>query len=114
MQQNKYLSDRWVKANSNLSLSAFAGLSNVKLMYRDADLMDAFPEIGAALDIYAEESCLNNQNGQTINVYSNSDRTKNILEDLFVNRLDLQMTAPMVIRAMCKYGYQFMLLNTDR
>lgn len=114
MQQNKYLSDRWVKANSNLSLSAFAGLSNVKLMYRDADLMDAFPEIGAALDIYAEESCLNNQNGQTINVYSSSDRTKNILEDLFVNRLDLQMTAPMVIRAMCKYGNQFMLLNTDR
>ena len=27
-------------------------------MYRDADLMDAFPEIGAALDTYAEEACL--------------------------------------------------------
>lgn len=58
LQQNKYLKDRWVKANVDLSVTAYAGLNNIKLMYRDADLMDAFPEIGAALDIYAEESCL--------------------------------------------------------
>jgi len=58
LQQNKYLKDRWVKANVNLSVTAYAGLNNIKLMYRDADLMDAFPEIGAALDTYAEESCL--------------------------------------------------------
>lgn len=58
LQQNKYLKDRWIKANVNLSVTAYAGLNNVKLMYRDADLMDAFPEIGAALDIISEESCL--------------------------------------------------------
>ena len=39
LQQNQYLKDRWVKANVDLSVSAFAGLPNVKLMYRDADLM---------------------------------------------------------------------------
>ena len=48
LQQNKYLQNRWVKANVDLSVTAFAGLSNIKLMYRDADLMDSFPEIGAA------------------------------------------------------------------
>ena len=41
LQQNKYLQNRWKRVNQNLSMSAFAGLSNVKLMYRDADLMDA-------------------------------------------------------------------------
>ena len=59
LQQNAYLNQRWVKANTDLSVQAFAGLNNVKLMYRDADLMDSFPEIAAALDILAEESCIN-------------------------------------------------------
>jgi len=113
LQQNAYLKERWLKANVDLSVSAFAGLTNVKLMYRDADLMDSFPEIGAALDIYAEESTLNGEKGQVVNVYSKSERIKAILEDLFVNRLNLQVTAPMVIRGMCKYGNQFMMLDID-
>ena len=113
LQQNKFLKDRWVKANVNMSVTAFAGLNNIKLMYRDADLMDAFPEIGAALDIVAEESCLPNDDGMVIMVQSKSERVKSILEDLFVNRLNLQLTAQMVIRAMCKYGNQFMMLDVD-
>lgn len=114
LQQNAYLNNRWVKANAELSVQAFSGLNNVKLMYRDADLMDSFPEIGAALDIISEESCIPNpQTGNIINVYSKSDRIKSILEDLFVNRLDITVMASMIIRGMCKYGNQFMLLNID-
>ena len=82
-------------------------------MYRDADLMDAFPEIGAALDIVSEESTITNDKGMIVNVYSKSDRIKSILEDLFVNRLNIQLTGQMIIRAMCKYGNQYMLLDID-
>lgn len=116
LQQNKYLQNRWIKTNQNLSMSAFAGLSNVKLMYRDADLMDSYPEIGAALDILSEECSIisGSKNGMVVNVSSKSDRIKSILEDLFVNRLDLQISAQMVIRAMLKYGNQFMLLDIDK
>ena len=113
LQQNAYLNQRWLKANADLSVQAFAGLNNIKLMYRDADLMDSFPEIGAALDILAEESCINNSKNQLLNIYSSSDRIKNVLEELFTNRLDIQITAPMIIRGMCKYGNQFMLLNIN-
>lgn len=113
LQQNRFLNNRWIKANTDLSVQAFAGLNNVKLMYRDADLMDSFPEIGAALDIIAEECCILSPQGNVVNVYSKSERIKNVLEELFTNRLDLQITAPMIIRAMCKYGNQFMLLNVD-
>lgn len=113
LQQNAYLNQRWLKANSDLSVQAFAGLNNIKLMYRDADLMDSFPEIGAALDILAEESCINNSQNKLLNIYSSSDRIKNVLEELFINRLDIQVTAPMIIRGMCKYGNQFMLLNIN-
>lgn len=113
LQQNKYLKNSWKKANVDLSNTAINGLTNIKLMFRDADLMDAFPEIGAALDIIAEECSVVNDKGHIINVYSSSDRTKSVLEDLFVNRLNMQTVGPMVIRAMCKYGNQFMLLNIE-
>lgn len=114
LQQNAYLKDKWLRTNRDLTIQAFSGLNNLKLMYRDADLMDAFPEIGAALTIVAEESTCLNSKGHVINVYSKSDRVKTILEDLLVNRLDIQMTAPMIIRGMCKYGNQFMLLNVEQ
>lgn len=116
MQQNRYLQNRWIRAQQNLSMSAFANLSNVKLMYMDADLMDSYPEIGAALDLMSEEATQPSTiaGGQIVNVSSNSERIKAILEDLFVNRLNLQVTAQMVIRAMCKYGNQFMLLDIDK
>ena len=119
LQQNKFLKNQWYKANINLDVGAFSNLNYIQLMYRDADLMDAFPEIGAALDTYAEESCLvSDANGggngsHVVNVYSKSERIKSIIEDLLINRLNLQVTASMVIRGMCKYGNQFMLLDID-
>ena len=78
LQQDRYLKDRWVKANVNLSVTAYAGLNNIKLMYRDADLMDAFPEIGAALDTYAEEACL--YGGTKIKLLNGSIKT---IEELY-------------------------------
>ena len=116
LQQEKYLQNRWIRVNRDLSMSVFAGLPNVKLMYRDADLMDSYPEIGAALDLISEESVCTSgsKSGMVVNVSSSSDRIRYILEDLFVNRLNLQVTAQMVIRAMCKYGNQFMLLDIDK
>lgn len=114
LKQDAYLKDRWVRANVNLSVAAYAGLGRIQLMYRDADFMDSMPEIGAALDIVSEESVLPHPiDGSIVNVYSKSDRVKRILEDLFVNRLNIQLTGQMVIRAMCKYGNQFMLLDVD-
>lgn len=114
LQQNAFLKDKWHKVNQSLTVEAFSGLNNIKLMYRDADLMDAFPEIGAALTIVAEESTCLNSKGHVVNVFSKSERVKNILEDLLINRLDIQITAPMIIRAMCKYGNQFMMLNIEQ
>lgn len=110
-QQDAYLNYKWQKANTDLTVQAFSGLNKVRLMYMDADLMDSFPEIGAALDTVSEEASIISDKGMVVNVYSKSERIKSVLEELFVNRLDLQVTAPMIIRAMCKYGNEFMLLN---
>jgi hypothetical protein len=112
-QQNKYLSAMWVKANRDSELTNLSGLNNVKLMYRDAELMDAFPEIGSALDIYSEEATTLNDKGMMINIYSKSNRIKSILEDLFVNRLQIHTVLPMIVRTTCKYGNDFHLLNIN-
>ena len=111
--QQKLLSYQWVKAGVDNSIESLAGLTAVKLMYRDADLMDGMPEIGAALDILSEEACSLKSNGKMLNVYSKSKRVKAILEDLFVNRLHIHTDLPMIARATLKYGNQFMLLNID-
>ena len=113
LKQQKYLSSQWVKAGANLSQTTALVSNNLKLMYRDSDLMDGYPEIGAALDLYSEETCTNNTKGQLLNITSSSERVKKILDDLFVNRLDIHVNLPMWTRTMCKYGNAFVLLNID-
>ena len=76
--------------------------------------METMPEIGAALDIYAEEACNIASNGMMLNVYSKSSRIKSVLEDLFYNRLHVNVDLPMVCRGMCKYGNDYMFLNIDK
>lgn len=113
LKQEKLLSYQWKKAAfDGTSLKALSG-NQVKVMYRDADLMDAWPEIGAALDILAEESTTLNPKGKMINITSKSDRIIAVLEDLFINRLDIHITLPMIFRSTYKYGNDFMLLNID-
>lgn len=52
------------------------------------------PEIGAALDLYMEESCTANENGTILQIYSESDRIKKILEELFFDVLDISSNLP--------------------
>lgn len=113
LKQNKYLRWRWKKANYQITNEQYMNVSNVVLMYRDADLMDGFPEIGAALDIYAEETTYVGNSGKMVTVESKSERIKAILEDLLYNRLQINMTLPMIARSMCKYGNTYMLFDID-
>ena len=114
LKQQRLLNLQWKKAGIDNTNQRQATLSNILMMYRDADLMDTWPEIGAALDTYAEEACcLRQETGTIITVHSESERAKRVLEDLIVNRLDIHILGPMIVRAMCKYGNDFMLLNID-
>lgn len=114
LSQEKYLASAWVRTINDVSLSNWNNISDILMMFRDADLMDTFPEIGAALTLVSEEATTLNNEGKMLNIYSSSDRIKSILEDLFVNRLDVHMTGPMIIRSMCKYGNHYNLLNIDK
>jgi hypothetical protein len=75
--------------------------------------MEFTPEISAALDIYAEESTTLSEKGEILTIYSESDRVKNILTDLFINKLDINTNLQMWTRGLCKYGDDFVYLKID-
>ena len=111
LRQQRLLAKQWKRASLEVENNALTNQTEVQMMYREADMMDLFPEIGAALDIYMEECSYAKPNGQMINVISKSERIKTILEDLIYNRLSCNITFPMITRSTVKYGNTFMLLN---
>lgn len=111
--QDQFLDSMWRNTGKALDAENLNNLNRMALMYRDVDMMDGFPEIGAALDILAEESVLPDDNGNIVHVYSSSDRVKTILEDLFTNRLQINSVAAMIIRGTAKYGNQFYCMNMN-
>lgn len=113
LKQEKLLAYQWKKIARDSMMTTAVGLNQVKVMYRDADLMDQFPEINSGLHIMAEEATSIDIHGKMLHVYSTSARIKSILEDLFENRLNINVELPMVTRATCKYGNEFMFLNID-
>lgn len=112
--QNAYLSKSWLRTNYQIEADKTHELNEVRMMYRDCDIMDGFPEIGTALDIYSEETTCLDDEGFMISVTAKSDRVRSILNDLFVNRLNVNVILPMITRTMCKYGNSYMLLNIDK
>lgn len=56
--QQKLMARQWYRAQQDINNQSLAGLNNVRLMYRDVDLMDTMPEIATAMDIVSEEACL--------------------------------------------------------
>ena len=111
--QQKLMARQWYRAQQDINNQSLAGLNDVRLMLRDVDLMDTMPEIATAMDIVSEEACHVGESGSLVNISSGSERVKGILQDLFVNRLSLNTTLPMLTRSMIKYGNAFWLLHTD-
>jgi hypothetical protein len=112
-QQNKYLGQMWRKVDNGLFQQSLNYESTRIGSYSDFEAMEFYPIIAAALDIMMEESTTLNDKGRILNVYSDSNRVKGIIEDLFFNRLDLHTTLPMWTRNTCKYGDNFLFLNID-
>ena len=112
-QQNKYLGGMWKKVENGLFQQSINYETTRIGSYADFEAMEFYPTIAAALDVMMEESTTLNDNGQMMNIYSDSKRVKGILEDLFFTRLDIHTTLPMFTRNTCKYGDNFLYLNID-
>jgi len=112
-QQTFYLSNQWAKIENNLYTQAIYYEPTRLSAFYDYESMEFTPEISAALDIYAEESTTVDQNGHMLQIFSESNRIKSIIADLFNNVLDLNTNLPMWTRNTCKYGDNFVYLKLD-
>jgi len=112
-QQTFYLSNQWTKIENNLYTQATYYEPTRLSAFYDYESMEFTPEISAALDIYAEESTTVNEDGFMLQIYSESNRIKSILADLFNNVLDINTNLPMWTRNTCKYGDNFVYIKLD-
>jgi hypothetical protein len=97
-QQGKYLRNVWRKVDGELFQQSIHYETTRIGSYTDFESMEFYPEIAAALDVMMEEATTTNDKGKILNVYSDSNRIKGVLEDLFFNRLDIHVSLPMWTR----------------
>lgn len=112
-QQTLYLHNQWQKVDSEMYQQAIFYETTRIAAYTDFESMEFYPELSAALDIMMEESCTVNSKGKILNIYSESERVKKELENLFYNNLNIHTSLPMWTRNTCKYGDNFIYLNID-
>ena len=112
-QQSQYIADKWTKLDQSLYNQSVYYEPNRISAYYDYESMEFTPEISAALDIYSEESTTMSEKGQILTIFSDSERIKGILEELFYDKLDVNTNLQMWTRGLCKYGDDFVYLKID-
>ena len=76
-------------------------------LFTDYEAMDMDPIISSALDIYADESTVKDNDGDTLTITSPNDEIRKILRNLFYDILNIDYNLWPWIRNACKYGYFF-------
>ena len=80
-------------------------------VFRDFDAMDNDPILASALDIYADESTLKNEFGDTLMIHSDNQKVQDLLQNLFYDVLNVEFNLWPWVRNMCKYGDFFLGLE---
>lgn len=106
------LRDRYMRLHSsamNNTYENYLAYQQIRQeLFRDYDAMDADPIIGAALDIYAEESTSKNEYGKVLEVRTNNEQIKSILENLFYDIINVEFNLFPWVRSLVKYGDHFL------
>jgi hypothetical protein len=94
------------KELSSLYVRALASYANYERLsrYSDYNEMEYTPELHSALDIYADEATVKNDDGDVIEVTSKNAEIKDILETLFHDVININFNAWSWMRHFCKFG----------
>jgi hypothetical protein len=85
-------------------------LSERLMRYQDFQEMEYTAEIAAAMDIYADETVAQDDKGRVLHIYSDDEKIRDILEDLFYNIINVEFNLRSWARNLVKYG-DFFLYN---
>ncbi len=107
------LRDRYTKlqrgfAGDQMAAQSMAYHQVRRELFRDYDAMDNDPIISSALDIYSDESTLKNEFGDVIQIKTQNEKVKALLENLFYDILNIEFNLWAWTRNMVKYGDFFL------
>jgi len=80
-------------------------------LFKDYELMDTDPIISSALDIYADESTVDNVEDEILTIKTENVELYKILHNLFYDILNVEFNLWSWIRNLCKYGDFFLKLD---
>ena len=80
-------------------------------LFRDYELMDQDPIIASALDIYSDESTVDNIEGEVLHIRTENNKIRTILHNLYYDILNIEFNLWSWIRNLTKYGDFY--LNLD-
>jgi hypothetical protein len=113
------LVDRYTKLHNNLDLVG-TGYSTVHqvmaarlALFKDYESMDSDPIISSALDIYSDESTMKGEYGQVIDIKTDNENIKEILNNLFYDIMNIEFNLWPWVRNMVKYGDFFLHLDIN-
>jgi len=111
--------DRYNRINSGgNAMSSYAAKQNAsaydiarKELFRDYELMDADPIISSALDIYCDESTVDNIENRVLKIKTDNPKVAKILHNLFYDIMNIEFNLWSYIRNMTKYGDFYLHLD---
>jgi len=82
-----------------------------KELFRDYELMDEDPIISSALDIYSDESTVDNVENEILKIKSDNPKVAKILHNLFYDIMNIEFNLWPWLRNLTKYGDCFLYLE---
>ena len=111
------LIDRFQKLYSGYGASVTSDAVHKKALrlglFKDYESMDSDGIVSSALDIYADESTMKSEYGSVLEITTDNDNIKSILNNLFYDILNIEFNLWPWVRNMCKYGDFFLQLEIN-
>ena len=96
--------------SSNYAMN-MAYMSQRIMLFRDYDIMDMDSIVNAALNIYADEATVKNEQGRVLRIDCDDGNVKQILENLYYDVLNVEFNLYWYVRSLVKYGDFFLFLE---
>lgn len=111
--------DRYTKVVSQSRMGKYSYNQNARNAYeiarnelfRDYELMDSDPIISSALDIYSDESLIDNIQGEVLSIKTDNPKLHSILHNLFYDVLNIEFNLWSWMRNLTKYGDFYLLMD---
>jgi hypothetical protein len=96
---------------SPFSVMGAYGILDRMSRYAEFAEMENCAEVASALNVYADESCAQDETGKTFHIYSDNQQIQKALEELFYDVVNIEFNSRRMIRNLVKNGDYFMYVE---